>query len=553
MQAINVVFLALALLAAHGGTELRAQQTTASLEHDEIVTAPVELDGEVLLRVRGVTSFPAAARARLIRDRIVAIAADPTVAGDSLGLVENGDSVRIVAGTRLIMMVTGADASLEQVPAADLAGVHLERVRMAIGQYREARSAGALKRATLGTLLATAALILGLAGLLWLWRRFDDFLALRLQKHIQAVQFQSFEVMRAERIRLALHHTLLGVRTLLLLGSGFVYAWYVLGLWPWTRGLSNDMVGLALGPLQVIGMGILESIPSLVFLVVLFFVIRTVLRLIRLFFDGVGSGTLRLERFEQEWAAPTYRLIRFGVIAFGIVVAYPYIPGSDSAAFKGLSLFIGVLFSLGSSSAISNIIAGYMLTYRRAFKIGDRVRIGQVVGDVIETRLQVTHLRSYKNEEIIVPNSQILTSEVLNYSSLSRSEGLILHTEVGIGYETPWRQVEAMLMAAARRTDGLLSSPPPFVLQTRLGDFAVVYELNAYCRDAQKMAPLYTELHRHILDVFNEHGVQIMTPAYKDDPVQPKIVPPSDWYLAPASNDVEKPAARVAATAELPR
>jgi small-conductance mechanosensitive channel len=222
-------------------------------------------------------------------------------------------------------------------------------------------------------------------------------------------------------------------------------------------------------------------------------------------------------------------------------VAYPYIPGSESDAFKGVSLFLGIVFSLGSSSAISNIIAGYMMTYRRAFKVGDRVKIGEAVGDVMQMRLQVTHLRSLKNEEIVIPNSQILAGEVLNYSSLARTHGLILHTEVGIGYETAWRQVEAMLLAAAERTPGLERDPRPFVHMKKLGDFAVTYELNVYCKDVKEMNALYTALHRNVLDVFNEYGVQIMTPAYEGDPAEPKVVPRQDWYAAPASGELFAP------------
>jgi small-conductance mechanosensitive channel len=192
------------------------------------------------------------------------------------------------------------------------------------------------------------------------------------------------------------------------------------------------------------------------------------------------------------------------------------------------------MFSLGSSSVIANLVAGYAMIYRRAFKVGDRIMVKDLTGDVTDIRLMVTHLRTIKNEEIVVPNSEILNSHVVNYSTLARSRGLILHTTVGIGYETPWRQVEGMLLAAAQRTTGLLKEPAPFVLQKSLGDFAVTYELNAYCDEAQKMSRLYTALHQNILDVFNEHGVQIMTPAYEGDPAVPKVVPKEQWYLAPA-------------------
>ena len=247
---------------------------------------------------------------------------------------------------------------------------------------------------------------------------------------------------------------------------------------------------------------------------------------------------LPLSGFEREWADPTYKLLRVAIVALALVVAYPYIPGSGSDAFKGISIFLGIMFSLGSSSAVANMIAGYTMTYRRAFRMGDRVKIGDVVGEVTEMRLQVTHLRTIKNEEVIIPNSSILNNEVVNYSSLAHRHGLILHTTVGIGYETPWRQVEAMLLIAAERTPGIMSDPKPFVRQLSLGDFAVTYEINVYCGNPHAMAQVYTALHRNILDIFNDHGIQIMTPAYEGDPESPKVVPKEHWFDAPA-----KPAA----------
>jgi small-conductance mechanosensitive channel len=182
---------------------------------------------------------------------------------------------------------------------------------------------------------------------------------------------------------------------------------------------------------------------------------------------------VKLGKFDREWSWPTYRIVRLLFIALVLAVAYPSIPGSSSEAFRGISIFLGVVFSLGASGVIGNVIAGYSMIYRRTFKVGDRVKIGAVVGDVTEMRLQVTHLRSPKNEEVVVPNSQILGSEVVNYSSYARQGQLILHATVGIGYEVPWRQVEAMLLLAAGRTEGLLREPPPFVHQKALGDFAI--------------------------------------------------------------------------------
>jgi small-conductance mechanosensitive channel len=290
------------------------------------------------------------------------------------------------------------------------------------------------------------------------------------------------------------------------------------------------------------GLAVINAVPSLVFLLILAIVIRYALKLLKLYFTGLQMETVQIKGFDPDWALPTFRILRLLVIVFALVVAYPYVPGSQSEAFKGISILVGVIFSLGSSSAVANVIAGYTMIYRRAFKVGDRIKIDTIIGDVTEMRLQVTHLRSPKNEEITIPNSTILSSSVTNFSRLAREQGLILHTTVGIGYETPWRQVEAMLLEAAQRTPGLLRKPAPFVLLLSLDDFAVTYELNVYCDQPQESLNLYAALHRNILDLFNEHGVQIMTPAYMGDPATPKIVPRDQWFAPPATPSSSEPA-----------
>jgi small-conductance mechanosensitive channel len=523
--------LALSILAAG---PVAAQDAGTPATETAIATAPVVFDGVTLFRVRGVSSLPAASRADLIRDRLAVVAGDPTITIDSIRVVDDGEVSRIVTGDTTLMGILEADAIAEQVRRTELAAAHLSRMQRAVAGFRAARSPAALRRGMLKALAATLVLALGIVAL-WLLRRWAErLLNRRLHARIHTVGIQSFELMRAERIWNALRSAVLTLQTLASLALVLLCLGYVLAQFPWTRGSSQSMAALALAPLQVIGSGIVAQIPSLAFLAVLFYLVRLVLKVTRLFFEAVARGQVRLARFDPEWAQPTYKIVRLAVVAFGLIVAYPYIPGSQSAAFKGVSLFIGVVFSLGSSSMISNIIAGYMMTYRRAFKVGDRIKVGDAFGEVVEMRLQVTHLRSIKNEEIVVPNSQILAGEVVNYSSLARDRGLILHTEVGIGYETPWRQVEAMLRMAAERTAGLSREARPFVLEKKLGDFAVVYELNVYCSDVAAMHELYAELHRHILDVFNEYGVQIMTPAYERDPLDPKIVREADWYAAPA-------------------
>jgi len=529
---VGVIFLALsAPLPAWAQAPTAAADQAPDLEID---TAPVRLDGRVLFRVRGVSSLNAATRASNIEQRIEAVAADQSIPPDALQVIEIDSLLRIVAGTRPIMGIAPADAQLEQVVPTTLATMHLDRIRGAISGYRADRSTAALQTGAIRT-AGAALLSIAIAGLVVLAnRRIRRIADEHLQRKMVAVGIKQYELVRAERVRDVVRGLLRAVGGILLLAVTLSFLSYSLGQFPWTRGTSAGLVSLIIGPLQTMAQGVIRQIPNLVFLAIFFVVVRFVLRATRLFFEGVGRGFVTLSNFDAEWATPTYKIVRLAIVAFAIVVAYPYIPGSGSDAFKGVSLFVGILFSLGSSSAIANFIAGYSLTYRRAFKIGDRVMIGSHLGDVTEQKLQVTRLRSPKNEEIVIPNAQILNGEVVNYSSLARTQGLILHTDVGIGYETPWRQVEAMLMMAADATPGVLREPRPFVLQKALGDFAVTYELNAYCDTPQAMATLYTALHRQVLDVFNQYGVQIMTPAYEGDPESPKLVPPSLWHMAPA-------------------
>jgi small-conductance mechanosensitive channel len=520
------------LIAVLAGARLAAQ----SGADVEVPTSPVELDGDVLFNVRGVSSYPAPSRAASIRERLTAIAADRSIAPETITFTPIDGAIRIHSGDHVLMHVVDADAVIEQVSLAALAAAHVQRLREAVVRYREARSPGAIRASAINIATATVVVLAVILLVWWSSRHVEAYLNRRWHARIKTVGIQSFEVVRAERIWEAVQNALLTIRLIIIGGSLLMYVGYVLAQLPWTRGMSRDMVAFALAPLKLLGAGLVAQIPSLMFLFVLFVIVRIVLRLTHLFFDSIESGRVTLRNFDPDWAQPTYKIARTLIIAFAIVVAYPYIPGSDSEAFKGVSVFIGIVFSLGSSSAIANIVAGYMMTYRRAFKVGDRIRVGDTIGDVTQVRLQVTHLRSPKNEEIVISNAELLAAEVRNYSSLSRSTGLILHTEVGIGYETPWRQVEAMLIMAAERTAGVSLEPRPFVLEKRLGDFAITYELNAYTSNVARMNHIYAELHRHILDVFNEYNVQIMTPAYEGDPAEPKVVARSEWHRGPAKS-----------------
>jgi small-conductance mechanosensitive channel len=513
----------------------------------EYERAPVTLDGQLLFQVRGLPAYPAAERARVIRKRIEDVAADRSVAIDSLRVVGMEDRTRVMASDSLVVGFVDADSAVEGVSRELLAERVLINIKVAIASYRNERSPRVLLINTAYALGATGLLAIVLLVVRRIFRKLDAVAERRFKSRIEAFEAQSHKIVQARQLTNALFGILKGLHLSTLWILGYLYLHFVLFLYPWTRPLAARLFAMLLEPVQAMGLGLIESLPGIAFVAVVAIVTRYVLRLTRLYFESVDRGTVTLARFDREWALPTYKIARLLIIAFAVVVAYPYIPGSSSEAFKGVSIFLGLVVSLGSSSVIANMMAGYAMIYRRAFKVGDRISIENVTGDVTERRLMVTHLRTVKNEEIVVPNSTIINSNIINYSTLAASRGLILHTTVGIGYETPWRQVEEMLRLAAERTTGLLKEPAPFILQKTLGDFAVTYELNAYCDNAQAMARLYTAMHQNILDIFNEHGVQIMTPAYEGDPQAPKVVPKDQWYLAPAkpadglANDGQKP------------
>jgi small-conductance mechanosensitive channel len=481
-----------------------------------------------------VSAYPAERRAHDIRDRIQSIAADPSIRADTLRVVETEDRAVVLAGERSVLNVFDADAKLEGVRRHVLAEAYRSRIAEAIAAYRSDRNPHVLLTHALYALGATLAFGVLLLALRRGYRWLVELATRRLAERFEKLEKGSVNLIQARQLWQGLHGIFKGLRVVLTLVILYLYLNYVLELFPWTRPVSRRLIDLVVDPLRVMGTALIGYIPDLVFLAILVVVMRYVLKLARLFFAGIEQGRIKVASIDSELAEPTYRIVRLLILIFAVVVAYPYIPGSESEAFKGISILLGVMFSLSSTSVISNVIAGYSMIYRRAFRIGDRIKVGEVAGDVMERKLLVTRLRSVKNEEIVIPNSEILNSNVVNYSTLAREQGLILHTTVGIGYETPWRQVEAMLRMAAARTPGLLAEPRPFVLQKALGDFCVTYEINVYCDQPQAMGRIYTALHQNILDVFNEYGVQIMTPAYEGDTEQPKVVPKARWFEAPA-------------------
>lgn len=324
------------------------------------------------------------------------------------------------------------------------------------------------------------------------------------------------------------------VRAVLVLILLYFYVPVVLSVVPFTGGWGRGVLAWVLDSVARIGLSIIAYLPNLVYLLFVLLIVRYIMKLIRFVLDAVQKRDIVLPGFEPEWAPPTYKLARFVAVILTMVICYPLLPGAQSEVFKGFSIFVGALVTIGSSSVIGNVISGIVLTYTRSFRAGDRVKIGNTVGDVLEKTLFVTRVRTIKNEEVTIPNGVVLAGRIMNYSAAAGTRGLILHTAVGIGYDVDWRQVHELLLGAAAKTEGLLEDPKPFVWQSDLGDYAITYELNAYTRDTKSVGRIYSDLRRNILDAFNGARIEIMTPAVTAlrDGNQPAI-PSEDHGQAP--------------------
>jgi small-conductance mechanosensitive channel len=475
----------------------------------------VMINSKPLFTVKGkVFSFSPVERARLISDRLSKLMKSPLFKADSVTTIDGDVSSDIVAGDTIIMSVTEKDAVAAGQSRQDLARDYAGKIRSAIEAHNREYNMHSILFGALYTLLATLTLVIFFAAGRRLFPRIIKKIESWRGTRIRTLRIQSMEILHEDRIVSILTEMVKWTRILLFLMLLFLYFPFVFSFFPWTRGLSSKIFEYIVTPVEKIGHGVASYIPKIFYLFVIVVLTHFAVKIARFLFAEVEKQNITLPGFYPEWAEPTFKIVRFMMIAFALVVAFPYLPGAESPAFKGVTIFLGVLLSLGSTSAVANVVAGVILTYMRALNLGDRVKIAETVGDVVEKNLLVTRIRTIKNVDITIPNIMVLGSHVINYSSSAKSYGLILHTSVTIGYDAPWRKVHELLISAAVATENILQLPPPFVLQTSLNDFYVTYELNAYSDKPSVMARTYSELHQHIQDKFNEAGVEIMSPHF---------------------------------------
>lgn len=497
---------------ANGGSSAEE----SGVEAVEDVGVPVEIDGRPILivyaSIGGVTPQE---RAQAIQERIIGLARTKSIAPEAVHMEDRGAWTEIVADKDRIMGITEADAKLAERKRSELAAEYTEIIRQVVLQYRLDHT---WKKFVLGSsyaALATLGVVAILVGIVRIRRRTRP----KVDRWLQG--FEAKSSARSPKMRLqryaATAFVVIGriFYWILILGLIQVYGTLVLRFFPATKYISYQITSWLLAELANLKEIAISYIPQLVLILVICVVTSYLLKLNTYIFTEIRDEKLTIRGFYPDWAEPTAQLVKVFIIAAAAIVVFPYLPGSGTPAFKGISVFLGVLISLGSTSAVAHGVAGTILTYMRAFKIGDFVRIGNETGEVVEKTLLVTRICTQKREVVTIPNGTILGGAIVNYSAEGRHEGVIFHTTVTIGYSAPWRQVHELLLCAALETDDILRKPPPFVLQTALNDFYVAYELNAYTAKPMKMQHIYSVLHQNIQDRFNEAGIELNSPHYR--------------------------------------
>jgi small-conductance mechanosensitive channel len=511
----KTMFAVLIVLLSIVAPRMNAQSTApAGATAPPAPTARIEVGGETVFVLHaGVGSFTPQERADAANERLRRLVKEEREP-IKLEVKQIDLQWHLTAGDQSILAVTDQDARAEGKPAEGLAyqWEELLQERINRAQARTTRLT-LVKRGLITALVISVAVVL-----LWLLRGAHRRLKRELETrrwHLPTWRFRGLEVVRAETLFGALKRGLLIAYLVSAVVLAFGALLLVFAQFPATRGYAAKVGFWLWKPLVDITRGAVGYLPNLFYILVILLVTRVALRALSFVFKQAERGVISLEPWVQpDVAKPTGQIIKLLVVLISLFFIAPLVPGTGSTAAKGISVIVGLMISFGSTSTVGNVIAGVVLTYMRPFRLGDRVKVGEVQGDVLERTFLYTKVLTIKNEEVIVPSLQALGNAIVNYSARAKEAGLILHTTVTIGYDAPWRKVHELLLRAAERTGDVLKDPKPFILQTALNDFFVSYQLNVYTDQACKQANIYGELHENIQDSFAESGIEILSPHY---------------------------------------
>jgi len=489
-----------------------AQDSIPTKINLNITSAPVVLKSDTLFYIKSnPNSYPVKLRAQEISTRLANLTKWYNKDNDSIYLNQIDSHINVMYDDKIAFVVTNNDAKYQDSTLLELAEVQMTSFKITLNKGNQLSVNEWLKRIGYFS-LSLISLISFFKLVNWLFRRLDKRLA-KIEKTFLRKNRNFIKYFIPKRTANIFVFASKIVRIVLLGIALIAFAPFMFSFFPWAENIVRLFYGYIATPVKYVVFGFIDFIPSLFFIFIIAYVARYVVRVAKDIATDVELGKFKLNNFHKDWAKPTEKIFSILVYAMALVMIFPYLPGSGSTAFQGVSIFIGAIISFGSSSAIANIIAGIVITYMRPFKIGDRVKIDSTVGDVLEKTILVTHIKTPKNEIVTIPNANILMGKITNYSK-TKEQGVILHTTITLGYDLPWQTAHKLLLAAANKTGFIDKDPQPFVLQTSLDDYYVSYQLNAYTKESKKIPFIYSEIHKHILEVFNEAGVEILSPSY---------------------------------------
>lgn len=479
---------------------------------------PVQLIQDTLFYIYTRTgSFNAKDRANAISQKIEKLYKAAFFRPDSLIVLENEANYDILYNNAEVVVTVGnLDGLWVGKSNEELAKEYREIMVDHILREREAHSlTNLLKRIALVAVIV-AALTLVISFINRVFKRLSDFIVANKERYLNLFKLRKIKIITADHLSSGLLKVLLVIKLLFILLIFYLSLPLVFSIFPETEAWAGTLLSWVLAPLRSAAQAIVGYLPDFFKVVVICLIFRYLLKAIKYVFYEIKKSNIEFKGFHADWALPTFNILRFILYAFMLILIFPFLPGSSSPAFQGVSVFLGILISLGSSSAITNIVAGLVITYMRPFRVGDRVKIGEVTGDIMEKSMLVTRIKTIKNEDITVPNSMVLSSSTVNYSSYTKNQrqGLIVHYTVTVGYDVPWQQVYELLVSSALKTIHVESDPKPFVLQTSLDDYYISYQVNAYTKEANKQATIYSNLLENIQDEFKQVGIEIMSPSY---------------------------------------
>ena len=477
--------------------------------------SPVMVDGDTLFYIYtnkgGLSPFQRAQRAGELIEEI-----GKKITLDTARVyIENTDIFSdVMYDTEVLVSVTDADAMWEGVSRDSLVA---NRKQIVIDKFNHMKKEYGFWRMVES--VAYCLLVLFVQYLLykftcWGFAKIGKRITSLKDTKLKSIKIQSYEILNTEKQVALLLVLKRIVKYIVILLQLLISLPIIFSIFPSTKGFAMQLLSYFLVPIKKIAFGVIDYIPNLISILVIWYATRALVRLARYIALEIESGKLKLKNFFPEWAMPTFSIVRILLYTFMIAMIYNYLPGSDSGVFQGISVFIGLIISLGSSTLIANLMAGLVITFMRPFRVGDRIKLNDTMGDIIEKTPLVTRVKTPKNEIVTVPNSFVMSSMTTNYSSSAQEYGLIIHSDVTFGYEVPWQQVHQILIQAALATPYIEAEPRPFVLQTKLDDWYVVYQINAYTRHPEQMALIYSNLHQQIQDLFNEAGIEIMSPHF---------------------------------------